>query len=138
MFVCAVVLSITTCAYRTQHSIIESIQNSYAILQVTDMLIYHIKNHQGVPPKDWKDLEVAFQYVNTGYNSFTLPELRARVGIDFSQLARGLNVLRESESHEERGRVIFLIENSEQSETIVAEANERLWKETEGIRNDVN
>lgn len=123
MFVCAVVLSVTTFVYRTYRNMIASVQDFYALSQVADMLIFHIKHHQGKPPRSWRDLEAAYEYVNSGYNNFSLDELRQRVDIDFDGLAAGLNTLAANEC---RSRIVS-VKNSSHSGLAEAEANQRLW-----------
>jgi hypothetical protein len=122
MFGCAVVLSITTFGYRKYRNTIGSVQDFYAISQVTDMLIYHIKHHQGKPPRIWQDLEGAYEYVNSGYNNFSLGELRQRVDIDFDALAAGLNTLA---ANADQARIVS-VKNRSHSGVAEAEANERL------------
>ena len=103
MLVCAVVLSVTPFAYWKYGSMIGSVQDFYAMSQVTDMLIYHIKHHQGKPPRNWQDLEGAYEYVNSGYNNFSLGELRQRVDIDFDALAARFNTLT---ANADQGRIV--------------------------------
>ncbi len=91
--------------------------------QVTDMLIHHVKHHQGKPPRTWQDLEAAYEYVNSGYNNFSLGELRQRVDVDFDALAAGLNTLA---ANADQARIVS-VKNSRHSGVAEAEANERLW-----------
>ena len=134
MFTCAVALSVMTFFYSKYRNMIGSVQDFYAVSQVTDMLIYHIKHHQGKPPRTWQDLEAAYEYVNSGYNNFSLSELRQRVDIDFNVLAAGLSTLAATT---DQTRVIS-VKNNGQSGVAEVEANERLWsalRRTAGLSN---
>jgi hypothetical protein len=126
---CAVVLGVIGWVNREYRNVVRSVQDVYALWQVTDMLTYHVAGHQGAVPKSWKDLEAEYQVVNQGYNSFSLEELQQRVGIDFDTLA----VEFKSSPGQQCPRVLFVKRNRPLVEA-EADANQRLWNSISSTR----
>jgi hypothetical protein len=129
---CLMAASMTAYAVRTYRAAVASLQDWYAICQVTDMLIYHISVHRGAPPDTWQELESAYRYVNAGYNSFSFHDLRSRVRIDFDALSLGLAAIKSLGHGAESKRVLF-VRSAAHSDEIETRANERLWCTLEGL-----
>lgn len=126
VLVCAIVLGLTTYLHRVYQDVVESVEDSYALSQVADMIIYHVKTHKGIPPRHWEDLENAYRWVNSGYNMYSFAELRAKVCIDFGRLASTLNALNDV-GHYQIGVAVLTLKNGGHSAASETEANERLW-----------
>lgn len=125
VFIFAVLLKGVTCLYQTHENAVRSVEDSYAISQVADMLIYHIRTQKGTPPGSWQDLENAYQWVNSGYGMFSLEELRARVRIDFVGLTVAVTAFRQNR-HYQDGIGIVSLKGIGHSEGAEVEANDRL------------
>lgn len=129
---CAVVLGVATYALRAIRHEVRSVRNYYAMSQVTDMLVCHINAQTPEPPRNWKDLEGAYRFVNQGYNMFSIDELREIIGIDFRRLA-DITVGSDGPIFNRNRLQIVYFNESNHSDIVEANANERLLRHVRSV-----
>ena len=114
--------------YQQYRDTIRAVEEHYALSEVTEMIICYVHREQGSLPSTWDDLEEAYHFVDSGYNAFSLPELRARVHIDFGALKR-LN------ADDYNGNVLQIVSEEADRPSTVAEreANQRLRSEVRSM-----
>lgn len=112
-------------AYLAYQRAVRGVVDYYAVMEVADILGHHAATHPDEPPKDWSDLEDAYQYINPAYNS-TLEELKERVHVDFDRLALWAKSSGEASGLRSEGPVIS-VKGNDQLKAAEEEANERVW-----------
>ena len=91
--ICAVIVAVAVFLRDEYQNAVTSVEDSYAVSHVTDMIIYHMKTQKGMAPRNWERVKGAYQWVNSGYNMFSFVELRERVRVDFDGLRTTLKRL---------------------------------------------
>ena len=82
--VVTVFLSVGGAAFYVYYSVNSSVRNAYAAWWVADMVVDHMKAHDGTWPKGWDDLADSYETcVHRSGRPWTFEELRDRVDLDW-------------------------------------------------------
>ena len=76
-------ISIVIWLVHSLYAAYQSPWNSYAKMNVAEAVIGHMRAHDGSWPRDWADIEIAFESMYQGTGAITFEELKNRVEIDF-------------------------------------------------------